>query len=61
MTNALAGAINGPCKAELIHRRAPWKTKEAVEMATREWVFWFNRHRLIEPLGYIPPSQAEAN
>ena len=44
-----------------IYQRAPWKTKEAVELATREWVFRFNRHRLIKPLGYIPPSQAEAN
>ena len=61
VTSALAEAINGPYKAELIHRRAPWKTNEAVELATREWVFWFNRHRLMKPLGYIPPSQAEAH
>ncbi len=48
-------------KAELIHRRAPWKTKEAVELATLEWVAWFNHHRLLEPIGYIPPAEAEAN
>ena len=48
-------------KAELIHRRAPWKTKESVELATLEWVSWFNHHRLLEPLGYIPPAEAEAN
>lgn len=41
--------------AETIHRRVPWKTKEAVELATLEWVSWFNHHRLFEPIGYIPP------
>jgi transposase InsO family protein len=59
--NALAETINGLYKAELIHRRAPWKTKEAVEMATLEWVSWFNNHRLLGPIGYIPPAEAEAN
>jgi transposase InsO family protein len=59
--NALAETINGLYKAELIHRRAPWKTKEAVELATLEWVSWFNNHRLLEPIGYIPPAEAEAN
>jgi transposase InsO family protein len=59
--NALAETINGLYKAELIHRRAPWKTKESVELATLEWVSWFNNHRLMEPLGYIPPAEAEAN
>ena len=59
--NALAETINGLYKAELIHRRAPWKTKEAVELATLEWVSWFNHHRLLELIGYIPPAEAEAN
>jgi len=59
--NALAETINGLYKAEMIHRRAPWKTKEAVELATLEWVAWFNNHRLLEPIGYIPPAEAEAN
>ena len=59
--NALAETINGLYKAELIHRRAPWKTKEAVELATLEWVAWYNNHRLLEPIGYIPPAEAEAN
>jgi len=59
--NALAETINGLYKAELIHRRAPWKTKQAVEVATLEWVAWFNHRRLMEPLGYIPPAEAEAN
>ena len=59
--NALAETINGLYKAELIHRRAPWKTKESVELATLEWVSWFNHHRLLEPIGYIPPAEAEEN
>jgi transposase InsO family protein len=59
--NALAETINGLYKAELIHRRAPWKTREAVELATLEWVSWFNHARLLEPIGYIPPAEAEAN
>jgi transposase InsO family protein len=59
--NALAETINGLYKAELIHRRAPWKTMESVELATLEWVSWFNHHRLLEPIGYVPPAEAEAN
>jgi len=59
--NALAETINGLYKTELIHRRVPWKTREAVELATLEWVSWFNHHRLLEPIGYIPPAEAEAN
>lgn len=58
--NALAETINGLYKAEVIHRRGPWKTVEAVEIATLEWVAWFNHHRLLEPIGYIPPAEFEA-
>jgi putative transposase len=59
--NALAETINGLYKAELIHRRGPWKTREAVELATLKWVSWFNHQRLLGPIGYIPPAEAEAN
>jgi putative transposase len=59
--NALAETINGLYKAEMIHQRGPWKTKEAVEMATLEWVAWFNNHRLLGSIGYVPPAEAEAN
>ncbi|TSJ91200.1 IS3 family transposase [Chitinimonas sp. BJB300] len=59
--NALAETINDLYKAEVIHRLGPWKTGEAVELATLEWVAWFNHHRLLEPIGYIPPAEAEAN
>jgi transposase InsO family protein len=59
--NALAETINGLYKAEVIHRRGPWKTKASVELATLEWVAWFNHHRLLAPIGYIPPAEAEEN
>lgn len=59
--NALAETINGLYKAELIQRRAPWKTKESLELATLQWMSWFNHDRLLEPIGYIPPAEAEAN
>lgn len=58
--NALAETINRLYKSEIIHRRAPWRTLEAVELATLKWVSWFNHHRLLEPIGCIPPAQAEA-
>ncbi len=58
--NALAETINGLYKAEGIHRRS-WPTRESVELATLEWVSWFNHHRLLGPIGYIPPAEAEAN
>jgi putative transposase len=59
--NALAETINGLYKAEVIHRRGPWRSFEAVEYATLEWVDWFNNRRLMEPIGHVPPAEAEAN
>ncbi|MCM0018767.1 MAG: IS3 family transposase [Tagaea sp.] len=58
--NALAETINGLYKAEVIHRRGPWRNFEAVEVATLTWVGWFNNRRLLEPIGNIPPAEAEA-
>ncbi|WP_235074379.1 IS3 family transposase [Asticcacaulis sp. AC466] len=57
--NALAETINGLYKAEVIHRKGPWRNFEAVEFATLEWVDWFNNRRLLEPIGNIPPAEAE--
>jgi putative transposase len=57
--NALAETINGLYKAEVIHRRGPWRSFEAVELATLEWADWFNHRRLLEPVGNIPPAEAE--
>ena len=58
--NALAETINGLYKTEIIHKRGPWKSRAAVELATLEWVAWFNHHRLLESIGYVPPVEAEA-
>jgi len=57
--NALAETINGLYKAEVIHRRS-WQSRETVELATLEWVDWFNHRRLLEPIGNMPPAEAEA-
>ena len=57
--NALAETIIGLFKAEVIRRRGPWRNAEAVEFATLEWVDWFNHRRLLEPIGNIPPAEAE--
>ncbi|GLS18093.1 transposase [Labrys miyagiensis] len=58
--NAMAETINGLYKAEVIHRRSSRRTMSEVEMATLEWVDWFNNRRLLEPIGNIPPAEAEA-
>jgi len=59
--NALAETINGLYKTEVIHRRGPWRSMEAVEFATLEWVDWFNNRRLLSSIGNMPPAEAEAN
>jgi transposase InsO family protein len=58
--NAMAETINGLYKTELIRKRAPWKTVDEVELATLEWVHWFNNRRLLGPIGDIPPAEFEA-
>jgi putative transposase len=58
--NALAETVNGLFKTEVIRRRGPWRSLEAVEFATLEWVDWFNHRRLLEPIGNVPPAEAEA-
>ena len=58
--NALAATIIGTYKAELITQRGPWQGFESVEFATLCYVDWFNNRRLLEPIGNIPPAEAEA-
>ena len=58
--NALAETIIGLYKTELIYREGPWRGREQVELATLEWVDWFNNRRLFEPIGHIPPVEYEA-
>jgi putative transposase len=57
--NALAESVIGLFKTEVIRQRGPWRGLEDVEFATLEWVWWFNHHRLLEPLGYVPPVEYE--
>jgi len=57
--NALAETINGLYKTEVIHKDGPWKGVEQVELATLDWVDWFNNKRLLEPFGDIPPVEYE--
>lgn len=58
--NALAETVNGLYKTELVYRRGPWHGREDLELATLEWVDWFNHHRLFGALGYVPPAEYEA-
>jgi putative transposase len=57
--NALAESIIGLFKTEVIYARGPWRSLEAVEYATLEWVDWFNHRRLLEPIGHVPPAEFE--
>jgi len=57
--NALAESVIGLFKTEVIRQRGPWRSLEDVEFAVLEWVWWFNQHRLLEPLGYLPPAEYE--
>jgi putative transposase len=57
--NALAETIIGLYKAEVIRKRGPWRGLEDVELATLEWVWWFNHHRLLSSIGHVPPVEYE--
>ena len=58
--NALAETVIGLFETEVIRRRGPWRSLEAVELATLEWVDWFNHRRLLGPIGHVPPAEAKA-
>ena len=58
--NALAETVIGLFKTEVIRPRGPWRSLEAVEFATLEWIDWFNHRRLLGPIGHVPPAEAEA-
>jgi transposase InsO family protein len=57
--NALMESLIGLFKAELIHQRGPWRSLVAVEIATLEWVSWYNNTRLLGPIGHVPPAEFE--
>ncbi len=57
--NALAECVIGLLKTEVINQIGPWKSMREVEWETLKWVDWYNNHRLLSPIGYIPPAEAE--
>ena len=59
--NALAETVIGLFKTEVIHRQGPWRGLAAVEIATMDWVDWYNTRRLLGSIGDIPPVEAEAS
>ena len=58
--HALAESVIGLSKAELVHRRSPWRGVEDLELATLAWVDWFNHRRLFGAIGYVPPAEYAA-
>ena len=58
--NALAESVNGLYTAEVIHRRGPWRSLEQVELATAEWVDWWNQRRLHSGIDDLPPAEYQA-
>ncbi|MCU1529253.1 MAG: integrase core protein [Frondihabitans sp.] len=57
--NALAEAANGLYKTELTRQRGPWRTVEQAELATLEYVWWWNNRRLHSELDYVTPMEVE--
>ena len=57
--NALAESVIGLFKTEVIRREGPWRGVDQVEFATLDWVCWYNQRRLLEPIGYLPPTEFE--
>ena len=57
--NAMAEAFNSLFKAELIRNKGPFKSIEGLEIAVAEYIDWFNHRRLLEPIGNVPPAEAE--
>jgi putative transposase len=60
LDNALMESTIGLYKTELVKRRGPWRTLAEVEVATAEWVQWYNTRRLHSAIGYLPPTEYEA-
>jgi len=57
--NAMAESVIGLFKTEVIRREGPWRNVEDVEFATLKWVWWYNHHRLLGPIGHVPPAEFE--
>ncbi len=58
--NAMAEAFNSLYKAELVRNKGPWRGLDDLEMATVEYIDWYNNRRLRGELGHVPPAEHEA-
>jgi len=58
--NALAESTIGLYKTELVRQRGPWRGLDDLELATLEWVDWYNHRRLHGALDHVPPAEHEA-
>jgi putative transposase len=58
--NAMAEAFNSLYKAELVRNNGPWRGLDDLEMATVEYIDWYNNRRLHGELGHVPPAEHEA-
>jgi putative transposase len=58
--NAMAEAFNSLFKAELVRNKGPWRGLDDLEIATVEYIDWYNNRRLHGELGHIPPAEHEA-
>ena len=58
--NVMAETMIGLFRTEVIHARSPWRSPDAVECATLEWVDWFKNRRLLEPIGHVSPAECDA-
>ncbi|WP_298807057.1 integrase core domain-containing protein [uncultured Pseudokineococcus sp.] len=61
LLDATAEAFNSLFKAELVRNKGPWKNVDDLEIATAEYVDWFNHRRLHGELGHVPPAEYEAD
>jgi putative transposase len=57
--NAPAGSVIGLFKTELIKPHGPWRTTDQVELATLDYIDWYNHRRLYQTCGDIPPAELE--
>jgi putative transposase len=60
LDNAMMESTIGLYKTELIKRRGPWRGLADVELATAEWVDWYNAKRLHSAIGHVPPDEYES-
>jgi putative transposase len=58
--NALAESVVGLYKTECVRHDGPFRDLDDLELATADWVWWFNQHRLHGSIGHVPPVEFES-